>query len=131
MGIASIIGGLLKPVTELIDVVYDSPTEKVAARGKIMAIQASVLAQVIEFESELIQAKSSIIVAEAKSESTLTRIWRPTVMLTLTGIIVAAQIGGTPIPPEMWGLLKLGIGGYVVGRSVEKIAPKVVDILKR
>lgn len=24
------------------------------------------------------------------------------------------------IPPDMWDLLKLGIGGYVAGRSVEK-----------
>ena len=24
------------------------------------------------------------------------------------------------IPPDMWDLLKLGIGGYAVGRSVEK-----------
>jgi hypothetical protein len=26
------------------------------------------------------------------------------------------------IPPDMWSLLKIGIGGYVVGRSVEKIS---------
>ncbi len=26
------------------------------------------------------------------------------------------------IPPDMWGLLKIGLGGYVVGRSGEKIA---------
>ena len=25
-----------------------------------------------------------------------------------------------PIPPEMWGLLKIGMGGYIVGRSIEK-----------
>ena len=24
------------------------------------------------------------------------------------------------IPPDMWDLLKLGIGGYIAGRSVEK-----------
>lgn len=24
------------------------------------------------------------------------------------------------IPPDMWDLLKLGVGGYVVGRSAEK-----------
>jgi len=131
MGLASIIGGLLKPVTDLVDVVYDSPTEKVAARGKIMAIQASVLAQVIEFESELIQAKSSIIVAEAKSDSWITSSWRPMVMLLLSGIVLESRITGAAIDPEMWGLLKLGLGGYVIGRSVEKIAPKVVDILKR
>ena len=26
-----------------------------------------------------------------------------------------------PIPQDLWALLKLGIGGYVVGRSGEKI----------
>jgi hypothetical protein len=25
------------------------------------------------------------------------------------------------LPPEMWSLLKIGVGGYVVGRSVEKV----------
>jgi hypothetical protein len=26
------------------------------------------------------------------------------------------------IPPDMWELLQLGIGGYIVGRSLEKAA---------
>jgi len=26
------------------------------------------------------------------------------------------------IPPDMWDLLKLGLGGYMIGRSGEKIA---------
>ena len=25
------------------------------------------------------------------------------------------------IPPDMWGLLKLGLSGYIVGRSGEKM----------
>jgi predicted MFS family arabinose efflux permease len=35
------------------------------------------------------------------------------------------------IPTDMWSLLKLGIGGYVVGRTVEKIAPGALDKLKK
>ncbi len=46
----------------------------------------------------------------------------------LFGLIVAnnyliVPLFGSPmadIPPDMWDLLKLGVGGYVVGRSVEK-----------
>jgi hypothetical protein len=26
------------------------------------------------------------------------------------------------LPPDMWALLKIGVGGYIVGRSGEKIA---------
>ena len=32
---------------------------------------------------------------------------------------------------EAWTLLQIGLGGYVVGRSVEKIAPKVTDAMRK
>ena len=49
-------------------------------------------------------------------------------LMCLFGLIIAnnyliAPLLGTPmadIPPDMWELLKLGFGGYVIGRSVEK-----------
>jgi hypothetical protein len=34
------------------------------------------------------------------------------------------------LAPEMWELLKLGVGGYVIGRSVEKTASSVVPVLQ-
>jgi hypothetical protein len=40
----------------------------------------------------------------------------------------AAPLFGWPIPileGEFWTLLQIGIGGYVVGRSAEKIADKI------
>ena len=82
--------------------------------------------------SEQIQAQAKIITAEAKSESWIARNWRPVIML-LFGVIIANNYilypwfselfdldVMMPVPAEMWGLLKLGLGGYVVGRSVEK-----------
>ena len=30
-----------------------------------------------------------------------------------------------PLPDELWNLLMIGVGGYIVGRSGEKIAEKV------
>lgn len=81
---------------------------------------------------EQIKAQSSIIVAEAKSESWLARNWRPGIM-ALFGIIIFNNYILNPwigamfdvnvmmdIPPQMWQLLKIGLGGYVVGRSTEK-----------
>ena len=74
-----------------------------------------------------LEAAASIIVAEAQGESWLQRNWRPLLMV-LFGVIIAnnyivVPIFNTPaaeIPPDMWDLLKLGVGGYVVGRTVEK-----------
>lgn len=82
--------------------------------------------------SEQIQAQAKIITAEAKSESWIARNWRPMIML-LFGVIIANNYilypwfselfdldVMMPVPAEMWGLLKLGLGGYVIGRTVEK-----------
>lgn len=75
--------------------------------------------------------------AEVKSESWMARNWRPSLMLSFTYIIVHTYVfvplfGLThvDIPPDMWGLLKLGIGGYVLGRSGEKIVPDVITAIK-
>lgn len=82
--------------------------------------------------SEQIKAQASIINAEANGESWLQRNWRPGLM-ALFGIIIANNYVFNPylsallgidimmtIPPDMWGILKLGVGGYIVGRSAEK-----------
>lgn len=84
-----------------------------------------------QLESEL-EAKKDIIVAEAQSNSWLTRSWRPITMLSFVFILVNNYIfvpyaqafgAGVPaldIPPNMYGLLTVGIGGYVASRGVEK-----------
>lgn len=74
-----------------------------------------------------LESAANIIVAEAQGDSWLQRNWRPLLMV-MFGVIVAnnyivVPIFNTPaadIPPDMWDLLKLGVGGYVVGRSAEK-----------
>lgn len=82
---------------------------------------------------EQIHAQTKIIVAEAQG-SWLQRNWRP-MLMCLFGVIIANNYLLYPymalflenpplmeIPPDMWSLLKIGLGGYVVGRSVEKAA---------
>ena len=32
---------------------------------------------------------------------------------------------------SVFDLIKIGLGGYVVGRSAEKIAPSVIDAIKK
>lgn len=79
-----------------------------------------------------LDAAMQVIVAEAKSEHWIAATWRPITMLTFVLIIannyiIAPYMGamfGTSvslaIPPDMWDLLKIGLGGYVMGRSAEK-----------
>jgi hypothetical protein len=91
-----------------------------------------------EFKVHL-QEAASIIRAEANSQSWLARNWRP-MLMCLFGLIVFnnyvlypylklffAQAPVLEVPADMWGLLKIGIGGYVVGRSAEKVAAVYKD----
>ena len=83
-------------------------------------------------ELSKLQTSAGIVTAEANSDHWLASNWRPVTMLTFVVIIANNYIlypylslffDAAPvlaIPPDMWDLLKIGLGGYVVGRSVEK-----------
>jgi len=113
--------------TKLIDKLWPDPAKAAEAKIKLLALEQE--GQL----TELVKA-ADIITAEAKSEHWLTANWRPITMLTFVVIIANNYIlypylalfwDSAPkltLPPDMWDLLKIGLGGYVVGRSVEKTA---------
>ena len=132
MSLVSFFTAAITPVTNLIDELHTSDEEKGNLRLKFEAMQSALQGKLIELEKSLIAARSSIIIAEAQSQSWLASNWRPMLML-LFGIIIANNYILYPylslffdaapkleIPPDMWDLLKLGVGGYIAGRSVEK-----------
>jgi hypothetical protein len=90
-----------------------------------------------------LEQEAQVVLAEVKSEHWLTRSWRPILMLTLLGFVVfvglvlplADGLAGrtlafnprwNDIPPQMWDFLMIGMGGYIGGRSLEKIAAQVL-----
>jgi hypothetical protein len=83
------------------------------------------------------EAAASIISDEAKSEHWLASSWRPLVMLTFTALIVARWLGySAPGISEaevlkLWDIVQLGLGGYVIGRSAEKIVPQLAQIVAK
>ena len=82
-------------------------------------------------------AAADIIKAEAQSSHGLAAVWRPIVMLVFCGLIVARWFGWSA--PELseaeylklWSIVEFGLGGYVVGRSVEKIVPSIAEAVRR
>ena len=105
------------------------PDKAAQAQAKIKLLEVEQAGELKELEAAM-----SIITTEAKSEHFLTATWRPITMLTFVAIIANnyilypylslfwADAPTLSIPPDMWALLKIGIGGYVVGRSGEHIA---------
>ena len=80
-----------------------------------------------EKELELQRMQSEIIIAEAQG-NWLQRSWRPVLMLSFGFIVIYVKffaplfdLTTPPLEDEFWNLLQLGIGGYVIGRTGEKM----------
>jgi len=127
MGVIELISGIFKPATELIDELHTSEEERLKAKGHLLDVQAAAMQREFDYESETLKAKAGIVQAEAQSEHWITATWRPITMLTFLALAVGDSLGWLPNPlrDEAWTLLQLGLGGYVVARSGEKIVTQV------
>ena len=125
------LSGAVKPVTELIDKLHTSEDERNQVKSALFAMQSDMAMKVMDYEKQLLEAKASIITAEATGASWLQRNWRPITMLTFLILVVFDTFGMTTfrLAEEAWTLLQIGLGGYVVGRSAEKIIPKVTEVM--
>jgi len=129
MQLLNLIQSIFKPAVELIDEVHTSQEEKLQHKERLLITQAAVIDQVLQYEKDSFESRTKIIEAEARSEHWLTAIWRPVTMLTFLALCVGDSLGllSSPLRDEAWSLLQLGLGGYVVGRSAEKITKSVLS----
>ena len=129
-------------ITTVVNKVADIIDKKVEDKDLANKIKAELTNELLTKEYSRIEqelnAKKEIIVAEATGHSWLQRNWRPITMLVFVYIIAhnfiiapLFSLKELPIPPDMWELLKLGIGGYVIGRSVEKVAPTIASAVAK
>lgn len=121
--------GLIKPV---IGSLFPNPEDKLKAEE----LQNQITLALMNNQAALDQAAASNVKAEIASSSWLARNWRPIMMMTFLILIVFRWFGwnAPAMSPaeyiEAWGLLKLGMGGYIGGRTIEKVTPVVADAFK-
>jgi len=117
--IGSIAAPLLKGVFSAVD-------EAIEDKDLANKLKNNLQSMVLEGQMKEVEAAMKIVVAEAQGGSWIQRNWRPLTMLTFVALIVARWLGFTApgITPEvelaLFEIIKIGLGGYVVGRSVEK-----------
>ena len=121
---------IIEPVTALVDKLHTSDDERLEAKSVLLNMQTALMTQTLDYEKQIANAQRDIIVAEATANSWLTRTWRPITMLTFVALIVISQFTGMEIPPDLWFGVKLGLGGYLGGRSVEKSVGSIVQVMK-
>ena len=126
MDILSFIGEIFEPARKLIDNVHTSDEEKLTLKNKFVAIENELMSKIIEYETKLLASKTKIITSESNGQSWMQRNWRPITMLTFLVLVVCDSFGllAFRLADDAWSLLQIGLGGYVTGRSAEKIADK-------
>jgi len=118
----SLIGSIGGKVLDIVDNVVEDKDEANRLKFEIQR-------QLIENKSSELEAAAKIVLAEAQG-GWLQRNWRPLLMVTFAGLVVAHWFGFTaPDIPEtvqnsLLNIVMVGVGGYVVGRSGEKIADR-------
>jgi len=93
-----------------------------------------VLKSVNDSDAQVISASAQALSAILTQGSYLERNWRPTLMVLLMIIIGSFWFGYsppqfnspmTPMMQQIWDLLKIGLGGYLPCRTLEKIVQQI------
>lgn len=126
----ALIPALAPIIGQIVSSLFQDPKEKAKA-------EAETIRQLLAHQADIESAAAKIINTEAASTHWLAANWRPLTMIVFVGLIVARWFGwAAPGLAEaeyikLWSIVEFGLGGYVVGRSVEKIAPSIASSLKR
>lgn len=114
-----VVRAMIKPIADVISEFIPDP-------DKAKQLEADIQLKLLTMRASDIAAARDVIVAEAQGESWLQRSWRPITMLIFTALIVAHWLGYTAanLPNDqvlaLLDIVQIGLGGYVVGRSLEK-----------
>jgi hypothetical protein len=118
---------VVENITTLIDEIHTSDEEKSKIRNQLTQAEVDLKKSILDSERAIVESQQKVLVQEAQGESWLQRTWRPITMLTFLVLIVMDTLGLTHfrLSEQAWNLLQIGIGGYVVGRSCEKLVPVI------
>jgi len=125
-------------LTILSPVIGDVLKKVIPDSDKRNEIERETKLALLEHADSLEKIRGEIILAEAKSDNWITSAWRPLLMMVAIAIIAMNYLVfpiiaiGYPailentleLPEQLWNLLTLGVGGYIVGRSGEKAIDK-------
>lgn len=126
MGLLDILKtNVVKEVGGIVDNVFTNDDEKSTAKKQLTEV-------VLKSLNDVAQVQGEVIKTEMKG-NWLQRSWRPLMMLTFGTILVCKWFGLTDteidheLELKLMDIVEIGLGGYVIGRSVEKVSDKVTE----
>lgn len=121
-----IVGTVIQKIFGIID-------KAVPDKDLAQKIKAEIALRDWQAELQDLAARKEIIISEATGHSWLQRNWRPLLMLAFGYMIVHnyvlvpifqafySNFPSVVMPDSVWNILALGVGGYVLGRTGEKM----------
>jgi len=132
MSVTGFLSGLMSPVNKIIDK-FTSDKERLEAQRALLQLEVQLSERMLQYETGLMDARAKAITAEAAGKGWLQSNWRPVTMITFLVLVVLDSVDLLPnrLSEHAWDLLELGLGGYVIGRSAEKVVPRLLDAVKK
>ena len=124
---------MLGAVAPLAKILFSTIEKSVPDKDLQEKLKAQLQTQLLQSHTQELTAAAKIIEAEAKA-GWFASSWRPLLMYVLIFILVWNYVIGPVIkvftgavisfelPGDVWTLLNVGLGGYVLGRSAESVA---------
>lgn len=124
-----LIGILAGPIIEAVSSLI---SEVVTDKDERDKLTSKVALKIHDLEKTELQGRIDIILAEAKG-SWMQKNWRPSLMFAVIAILINNLIitpyltlFGYPatileLPPELYTMMTVGVGGYITGRTGEKM----------
>jgi len=123
----------LSAIAPLAKILFSTIEKSVPDKDLQEKLKAQLNEQLLKSSTEELKAAAAIVEAEAKA-GWFAASWRPLLMYVLIFVLVfnyifapiikmiTGLVVGFELPGDVWTLLQIGLGGYVVGRSGESIA---------
>jgi len=134
MSVLSLIGDIFKPAADLVDNLHTSAEEKGEIKAKLDQIALDAQSRILDFVAKMAEQQANVIISEQQSQDKWVRMWRPVLMYLIMAIIAVKYLveplifswlfpsfEGIILPEQLFTLLQIGVGGYVIGRSGEKM----------
>jgi hypothetical protein len=124
---------MIAALAPIVKIAFSAIEKSIPDKDLQEKLKVQVQTQILQSGTEELKAAASIVEAEAKS-NWFAASWRPLLMYVMIFILIINYIVapaikaltgvmiGFELPGDVWTLLNIGLGGYVVGRSGESIA---------
>lgn len=108
-------------------------------KNKKIEFETELKSKILENEAKIIAQAGVIVGKETSSERWYQNAWRPAFMwliifiifnnfilapylMMIFGVDVNLSVNVEAVPDQLWKAIDIGLGGYILGRSAEKVA---------